>query len=310
MHYIRAHWRGELSLAHSYWINMVLPRVVFGVALVMLAATEIATRPSLSLVALLALNVIVIVGISIWQIVGVWRSATQHKQRTGYRFWGTAAQVMVVFGCLTVATMTLQNGQAALVSIRAMNGQLYAEYNAEVVDTDIHLTGFINYDGVDEIRDFLSSNESVNALVINSPGGFVGAAKELGSLVEQNELIVLANGQCLSACTLALVASPAPAIVPGTIVGFHRAGGLGDAELDAESARMMDEFYNTHGVSSDVRTKVMSIPYKEMWTPSLQELVEHGIIKYVFDSKAWQFVDAGEWCAARPSDCSPPKTAL
>lgn len=307
MGYIRAHWRGEHSLARSYWINGTLLGVLIGVTSAVLAqaveAVEMPTRPSPIRVALVALGAMVWVGVSVWQLVGIWRSATRHKNDTGRHVWATVAQAMVVFWWIGTAGFTYDFGKLISANIQAMAGWKFAEYHIEVTDTAIRFSGYVNFDVVDEIRDLLSSNENIKVLVISSPGGYVGAAVELGNLVEQYELNVVAAGRCSSGCTLPLVASPNPMIVPGTVVGFHRAGGLGVTESDEESARLMDEFYRDHGVDLYVRTKAMSTPLEKMWTPSLRELVEHGIIKYVFNTEGEQFVEAGEWCATRPSDC-------
>ena len=136
------------------------------------------------------------------------------------RLWATVAQFLVVIGWLGLLGTQIDYGRLSWRVAQVMTGQLYAEYNVKIIDdTDIYLQGYINYDAVDEIRELIRANENITTLVINSPGGFIGASVELGSLVEQNELIVAVDGQCLSGCTLSLVASPAPTIIPGAVVG-------------------------------------------------------------------------------------------
>ncbi len=131
----------------------------------------------------------------------------------------------------------------------------------------------------------------------------MNAGEELAEIVKLQQIMVVVNGECQSACTLPLVASPEPTIVPGSVVGFHRSGGIDVAEIDVEMNRLMEESYASYGVPQSIIRKVMSTPYEEMWTPSLGELVETKIIMYVFDLDSWQFVDAREWCAARPAEC-------
>lgn len=304
MGYIRTHWRGEHSLVHSYWINGVLITVLIrGTDAALFGMIEAPLRPSFGFLALIVFEGVVLVGITIWQSVGIWRSAQHHKERTGRRVWANIAMVMVVFGFLGAAKTTSDYGKIVSAIYQALTGQSLAEYSIEIVETDIHLAGYINYKAVDEIRELLESSQNLSALVINSPGGFIGAAVELSEIVQRREIAVVVDGNCLSGCTLLLVASPEPTIVPGSVVGFHRAGGIGVAEAEVESNRLMEDFYTSHGVPRSVIRKAMSTPYEEIWAPSLGELVEFNIIMYVFDLDSWQFVDARDWCAARPAEC-------
>lgn len=304
MGYIRTHWRGEHGLAHSYWINGVLiTALVKGADAALAEVIGTPSRPGFGFLALIVFEAVVVVGIAIWQWVGIWRSARNHKERTGRRVWANIAMVMVVFGFIGAAKTTSDYGKIVSVYYQALTGQSLAEYSVEIVETDIHLDGYINFKAVDEIRELLESSRNLSVLVINSPGGFIGAAAELGEIVQQREITVVVDGNCLSGCTLPLVASPEPTIVPGSVVGFHRGGGIGVTEAEVETNRLMEDFYASHGVPQSVIRKALSTPYEEMWTPSLGELVEFNIIMYVFDLDSWQFVDARDWCAARPAEC-------
>ena len=305
MGYIRTHWRGEYSLAHSFWINgFLITLLVRGADAVFAEMIEsFLQKPSYGSLAIIMSEVVVLFGITIWQLVGIWRSAQNHKARTGRRAWANIAMVWVVFGFLGTAKATSDNGKIVSAYYQALTGQSLGEYSVEIVETDIHLNGYINFKAVDDIRELLESPRNLNVLVINSLGGFIGAAVELGEIVRQKKITVVVGGNCLSGCTLPLVASPEPTIVPGSVVGFHRGGGIGVAEVEAETNRVMKDFYASHGVSQSVIQKVMATPYAEMWTPSLGELVELNIIMYVFDTDSWQFVNARDWCVARPAEC-------
>jgi len=100
--YVGRHWRGEISLPKSYWINGVL---VFGLGcnfLLLLAATLTAAlflragNPALAafvIVVELALNI----SAYIWALVGIWRSA---KKFQGPRIWSILARVATALGVL------------------------------------------------------------------------------------------------------------------------------------------------------------------------------------------------------------------
>src|SRR5437660_1784692 len=91
--YFARHWRGDLSLGISYWGNGFLASVVVGVAARVVAglSVDLRTRMTLS-VLILALAI----GASVWHLVGVWRSASNHYDRGGRRFWAGAAKLMVL----------------------------------------------------------------------------------------------------------------------------------------------------------------------------------------------------------------------
>jgi hypothetical protein len=97
--YFKRHWRGELSLPVSYWINGVVVFIAMnGVDYVLTQALTPATFMD-DTAAFAGLTALVLFGgeiaIGVWSYVGIWRSA--HKRGGG---WGVVAQVMVVLGIL------------------------------------------------------------------------------------------------------------------------------------------------------------------------------------------------------------------
>ena len=78
--WVQDHWRGDLSLAESFWINCFFVNLGAGIVL---------RRVVLSPAGMVLLGVFS-VGISVWQLVGLWRSA----QRNGKRqpFWSAVVK--------------------------------------------------------------------------------------------------------------------------------------------------------------------------------------------------------------------------
>jgi hypothetical protein len=101
--YIRRHWRGELPLWQSYWVNTVLLSVLSALPLYGLKGDSfdawITESPKVVGVSMIAFWVFVYV-IWGWQAVGLWRSARSHIANARKSFWARAAQIMVVVGCL------------------------------------------------------------------------------------------------------------------------------------------------------------------------------------------------------------------
>jgi hypothetical protein len=94
--YIGRHWRGELSLATSFWINVVLIDFILKSAELISAA--FLHNPLTGTHVTIIHNPFVIMILYPWQIIGLWRSSERHIETTGKRFWARTAQVLVVLG--------------------------------------------------------------------------------------------------------------------------------------------------------------------------------------------------------------------
>lgn len=105
--YLATHWRGGFSLGFAYWVNGVLVGLlVFAVTLAV--GYVIQTRGiGLGITTIRLLIAFVVIGgllVTVWQAVGIWRSASAHVGRGGKQVWAVLAKVAVVFGVLrTVA---------------------------------------------------------------------------------------------------------------------------------------------------------------------------------------------------------------
>src|SRR6266496_1518128 len=76
--YLIRHWQGKLSLPISYWINSILATVLVAITSTFVGeSVEPAKGP---ITWAIALSCVCIFGIiaTIWQFVGVWRSAGNH----------------------------------------------------------------------------------------------------------------------------------------------------------------------------------------------------------------------------------------
>src|SRR5580658_9996630 len=117
--YLLRHWRGECSLAVSFWINgwlAVIPITM--VAVLAGVAMRESRQPWLYLTGLLLVWSVVILTV-IWQSVGTWRSAARTKRQHGRRFWPVAAQVMTVLGLLSNANLLRVRAAPAIADAAA-----------------------------------------------------------------------------------------------------------------------------------------------------------------------------------------------
>ena len=115
--YFARHWRGELSLPRSYWINGVL---IFGLAcnllLIAAVAATVALARSSTGLAIFLLLCIEALGIAayIWALVGTWRAAGNYR---GPRFWAILARIGMSLGVLvSIAHLTQDLSLIARIS--------------------------------------------------------------------------------------------------------------------------------------------------------------------------------------------------
>ncbi len=114
--YIARHWRGELSLARTYWINTVLLNISFQFAITMIGTIGIAVVHTNVWVGL-ACAIVVYAGIllwlvvGIWQLVGLWASATYY---TGWPIWAGIVKLQVALAWVILF------GEAAIIASKLL----------------------------------------------------------------------------------------------------------------------------------------------------------------------------------------------
>jgi len=94
------HWRGDYSLARSYWVNGALIfhlgiNMILCIVLTIVLAT---LRGKTALVLIVGFGEIaLLVAAYVWALVGVWRSARKYQ---GPRIWPILARLAIIFGVL------------------------------------------------------------------------------------------------------------------------------------------------------------------------------------------------------------------
>src|SRR5580704_14485913 len=108
--FIARHWRGELSLARSGWVDGVLIGLVFlalsagvGVLCAVYLKDYVALAACLGATALAQLMLL------IWQVVGIWRSADRHVSHGGRTGQAILARVGIPIGVFVAAALTWVN---------------------------------------------------------------------------------------------------------------------------------------------------------------------------------------------------------
>jgi hypothetical protein len=281
--YIMRHWRGELSLPISYWVNGSLLGV--GFLLLFLLMGEVTNDWELRTTAfvMLALMTLLIL-VTIWSSVGILRSASQHAKRGGSAGWATAAQVVTCLGALSfVGRLGTQLGpQMSEFASIAFNYDSLKRVKATLAadGKSLALHGTIGTGSYEYVQQLLSAAPGVRTIVLDSEGGRIREAEQLAALVRERGLDTYVEGQCVSACTYLFLAGKDRAATPNARIGFHRPSFAGTSDYQAGLTEML-AYYRAAGISEPFLDRIRNTKSEEMWHPSRDELIDNGVLTRV-----------------------------
>lgn len=293
--YIARHWRGELSLPVSYFVNGMLVGFLAYVVITALApfigriGTPVGVFAAIVGIWLFALS------ITFWQVVGIWRSADRHPARGGSKGWATVAKIMVVIGILQTVHLFGTSGIPQIrEGIQIVRGDIsMGEHALRVLNngTEIELAGGITVGVANEIEQLLAENPGVHTVHLNSGGGRIVEAENIRNLIEQRGLDTYVSAECLSACTIAYLGGKRRFIDADAKLGFHAGTYPGSSEGDVESInRSMVEAAVSRGVDRAFAEMAYMSESEEFWKPDNTALIAAGFVTEISNG---QFATSG-----------------
>lgn len=282
--FIAQHWRGEYPLGISYWVIGFVGNISAFVVISLVSAFTGGTINPIGILLFYALLWSFIVGISIWQSVGIWRSA-QHRvaQRAalGKRaLWAGLAKIMVCIGALQtvgVIAKTAIPQIAEATRIAFMDDPDIPSYSIRVMNngSEAEISGGIKFGLSDEFEKILNASRGVRVLHLDSVGGRIGEGQKLNGLIKARGLSTYVDVKCLSACTLAFVAGRERILKQGARLGFHRGAFAGEDQIDSSLERSI---YAASGVSAAFIDRALATKNADMWRPLEADLVSAGVV--------------------------------
>jgi hypothetical protein len=291
--YFARHWRGELSLPVSYWLNGILGGVAIGAmiaALGIVIARRDDAKPLLWLVALGGIWLCVLL-FTTWQAVGVWRSATRYK-RSGKSFWGVAAKTMIVIGVIQTAASFATVGAPQLAGIfEIVTGdsevgphQFHILANGQMLE----FSGGITFGVASEMAGFLDAMSGVKTIRLNSIGGRIREAQRMADIIKARALSTFVVRDCLSACTIVFLGGKERYLLSTARLGFHQPAFRGMTTSErrgtiAEEIQRLQRF----GLSKAFAERANTATPSGMWYPDKDELLrEHVVTKVIAPNPA------------------------
>ena len=285
INYICKHWRGELSLAVSFWINVFLLNIVIRLFETLLTQNSLITHPQIASRVTIIYIVLALGLVYPWQIIGLWRTCNRHIEITGTRFWSRFAQVLAIFGVLaTFGTVTSSWPIYKELYQIGFTKDEYAIYNLKLTtnNTIIYLQGGLGFGVSKDVAKLLASQPNVQGIVLDSNGGRIYEGRELSKLILINGLNTYSFNGCYSACTTAFIAGKNRYLGPGANLAFHQYimgyKNIGTG-IDMKKEQEADlRIFQKQGIKSDFMDKLFNTPHDDLWYPSVEELMDSGVI--------------------------------
>lgn len=293
--FIARHWRGELSLPVSYWGigflgNIAAYAVVLG--LTRLLIEDESYQPLAAFICLAAIWVAITV-ITVWQIVGIWRSARRYRhERIGAgrpAFWGGVAQALSVLWALQLAATLTYAGLPQMAEVSRMaflDDPEMGPYAFRIMrdGTEVEITGGIKYGLTEDFVRIFNASPRISVVHLDSPGGRIGEALALHKAIKERGLITYVAHECQSACAVVYAAGRVRWLREGAVIGFHASHfpGMSKKEL-TEADRDQKQIYLDAGFDPDFVERAIATPSDDMLTPSADDLLKAKVVSAIAD---------------------------
>ncbi len=283
--YIEQHWRGNLPLAQSFWINLVLLFLLFGILERFLFPPYIEDELAVT-GGVIAYIIVVKLIVYPWQVVGVLRSCDLRIKSDIGRLWATAAQVALVISLAATLVATIETYQ----SLQGFKRNLILEqtilpetqYSLDLIKQEklIHLRGPFDIGITNRVAELIEQYPEVTGIILDSGGGQIYEGRGLARLVRENKLQTYSLDKCLSSCTTAFVAGTIRILGTNARLGFHQYRTYSVfPSIDVEQEQSKDmAIFVMQGISPEFLEKVFIQPPEEMWWPDIDELVDAGVV--------------------------------
>ncbi len=277
--YVAQHWRGELGLAWSFWLNYVGLGFLFGTSILGTSNRIVARFDSgvLLLCASLAL-LLAWAACAVWLKVGTWRASSVARARRPSAWIGITRFVLV---CSWISLGVFVPARVMALVRPTTNGTLLPVNGATVRagGTRIDFFGPVTAQATASLGEALAAAPAATLIRLQSGGGLVGEGRRMASLIRARHLATEAVGTCASACTLMFMAGEERRLAPGAQLGFHSYRSPTATPLQLLQEEATDEnTFRAAGVPTSFIQHTFATPPSGIWFPTLAELVGANIL--------------------------------
>lgn len=282
-------WRGECSLALSFW---VIAPLVIAVAVALPEGVGYVVRaqdfnPFIILAAIVSIWSIVVLA-QLYLTVGVWRAAAEHRLDRiiagGTGLWGVAAQLVLIVAALSLLRIFAQTAAPELTEgmrMAFLDDPALPPYSMRLMrdGTEAEIAGGFKYGLARDAEKLFASAPRLRVVHLNSAGGRVGEAIKLARAIRIRELVTYTSVACTSACTVAYTAGRERHLRAGARLGFHRGIFAG-----RENSEEMRKLLLAAGIDASFANRAVAQPATSVWYPTDAELVSSRVVSALVDS--------------------------
>jgi hypothetical protein len=279
---VRSHWNGLYDLPRAFWLHGAGVSVAAAVATAAIGMVSAMIDLRLSAVASLILMA-AYVPVLVWQLVGIWRSATrlsaQRRGRAAAFFAKALVVVLALYEVRFYATGAIVQGRQMVEILRGDPQWDSFSAIAAASGQELVLRGSMQ-SGCHTLFDrALAAAPGVGTILIDSPGGRLEEGECIAAEVRRRGLRTCAEGDCESAATIVLLSGRQRSVRPGARVGFHSPSLPGAPALVRFAARFQMEFaMRAAGVSEAFVQRTLETPPDSMWYPTRAEMIEARVL--------------------------------
>jgi hypothetical protein len=236
-----------------------------------------------------------------WQVTAVWRAAGRRiveSNRIGkYALWAGVAKLAMVLWSLQLAYLGFTLGVpqvSELIGITFLRDPGMPDYAIRVManETEVEISGGLK-DGLSkEFSDLLLKLPHIRVVHLNSPGGRLGEAKRLSTIIRERGVITYTSSRCVSACTIPFAAGRERWLHRNATLGFHGPGFAGSGMPDF--GVLMESLYGAAGIDPEFIEQAVATPHDQIWTPSPEELLRANVITAISDGANFTAGTAGD----------------
>lgn len=275
--YILRHWRGELPVATSFFINFLALNIVISLASTAISDASYLEVAPYTAAALIILKLAIYLLVLTWQAVGLFRCAIKQP-----RVIIKSLIIVVVVAAVSNQAYTIYRHQQQFSSIAKLALRIdQLEAYQIVVDPGkklISINGPFGIGIASQLQEALEQAD-YDIVILNSPGGYIYEGRSVARLIKRHQLSTTSTSGCSSICTLAFLAGKHRFLPEGANLGFHQYGSdfLSPESLINQQKVDMQTLAG-YGIAEEFIERAYQVKGDRLWQPDHEELLNSGVL--------------------------------
>ncbi|OUR79104.1 hypothetical protein A9Q83_05850 [Alphaproteobacteria bacterium 46_93_T64] len=300
MNFIRDNWHGNFSLFWSFWVNLVLVRVLI-LYLEQFTHPPYTEQTTSAVIQTTVFFVVFHLIVYAWQARGVIKTCDRLMAERNPYITVLMVQLGLVVSLFITIFFVLGAFQALFEDPSALqknkvqrSAPLLKTYTLTVTPNDkwIDMKGDFRIGVTKSLEALLQQNPQVEGVVFSSNGGRITESRGVARLILENNLNTYVFDVCKSACATAFIAGRIRTLGADAKLGFHQfsmKSRLKTPYIDPVAEQEIDlAFYASQNIKASFLEKAFGASQSSIWYPSFEELLQAGIVHKIIPNRYLQ----------------------